>query len=596
MTTRFEVGSATDVGQLRSVNEDSKLVGGEVTVYAVADGMGGHQGGNVASAIAVETLEATLVESSTDAVVEAVREANRRIHSRAADTPELRGMGTTLVAIALVNPGGDDEEVAWVNVGDSRAYLLRNRVLEQLSRDHSLVEDLRRGGQLTDDEAAVHPQRNIVTRALGIDPDVEVDLGAVIPLAGDRFLLCSDGLTNEVDLTTLKATLESVEDPDAAAGELVRLANEGGGRDNITCVVADVVDDGGRAARRATVAGAAARAATGDGEADRASDDPTTVDVTDGPADDRGDADLDITEVTPALTTPGAAPPDPAATDVVPAVPTARAAGGLELDAPASVDDGAAPGPAGATARPDPDLDATPPAGTPVVSPPRLPPEEEQPPLMRATAESASPTGAAAGSAASTGALPPFSPTAADETLPFGRETPDLYRDMDEVRGRRRVVTVLVTLALLGGVALGGYVGLSWYANRTWFVSTAGTEVVVYRGQPGGFLFFDPTVEHRSDHELEDYRASDQEAIEAERTFGSESDARSFMNRLTSRADQAAETDPTPTSTSSSTTTSTTTTTSRGSTTGSSTTAARGEGDGGTVNAPAERSTTTEGR
>lgn len=556
MTTRFQVGSATDVGQLRSVNEDSKLVGGAVAVYAVADGMGGHQGGNVASAIAVETLEATLVESSTDAVVEAVREANRRIYSRAADTPELRGMGTTLVAIALVNPGDDDEAVAWVNVGDSRAYLLRDGALEQLSRDHSLVEDLRRGGQLTDDEAAVHPQRNIVTRALGIDPDVEVDSGAVIPHTGDRFLLCSDGLTNEVDPTTLVATLESVEDPDAAADELVRLANEGGGRDNITCVVADVVDDGGRAARGAALPEAAdARAAATDGEADHASDnDPTTVDVTDGPADDRGAADLDITEVTPALTAPGAA-------------------------------------------RPGLDLDATPPAGVPVVSPPRPPPDEERAPSVRTTAESATSTGetgGAAGSAASTGALPPSSSTAADETLPFGRETPDLYGDMDEVRGRHRVITVLVALALLGGLAVGAYLGLSWYANRTWFVSTAGTEVVVYRGQPGGFFFFDPTVEHRSDRELDDYRASDQEAIEAERTFGSESDARSFMNRLTSRAEQASSADPTPTST----TTTTTTTTSRGSTTteGSSTTAEAGQGDGGTVNAPAERSTTTEGR
>jgi protein phosphatase len=136
--TTFNVGSASDVGQVRSNNQDSKLVADDVSVFAVADGMGGHQGGEVASAIAVETLEAVITEPTTASVVEAVKEANRRIFSRAADTVELRGMGTTLVAIALVNRGEDDEEVAWVNVGDSRAYLLRDGELHQLSRDHTV--------------------------------------------------------------------------------------------------------------------------------------------------------------------------------------------------------------------------------------------------------------------------------------------------------------------------------------------------------------------------------------------------------------------------------------------------------------------------
>ncbi len=267
--TTFRVGSASDVGQVRSNNQDSKLVADHVRVYAVADGMGGHQGGEVASAIAVETLEATITDPTTASVVEAVKEANRRIFSRAADTDELRGMGTTLVAIALVDQDTDGEEVTWVNVGDSRAYLLRDGELHQLSRDHSLVEDLRRGGQLSDEEAAVHPQRNILTRALGIDSEVEVDSGAVVPFRGDRFLLCSDGLFNEVDRTTLIATLSNGDDPDAVAAELVRLANAGGGRDNITVVVADVIDDGGRTERAAAVAGAAAAgAASADGSDD----------------------------------------------------------------------------------------------------------------------------------------------------------------------------------------------------------------------------------------------------------------------------------------------------------------------------------------
>ncbi|HXH56865.1 Stp1/IreP family PP2C-type Ser/Thr phosphatase, partial [Iamia sp.] len=260
--TSFRVGSASDVGQLRTNNQDSKLIADAVSVFAVADGMGGHQGGEVASAIAVETLEAVISEPTTASVVEAVKEANRRIFSRAEDTTELRGMGTTLVAIALVNQDGADEEIAWVNVGDSRVYLLRDGELHQLSRDHSLVEDLRRGGQLSEEEAAIHPQRNILTRALGIDQEVEVDSDSLLPLTGDRFLLCSDGLFNEVDPTTLVDTLTSGEDPDAVAHELVRLANAGGGRDNITCVVVDVTDDGGGATRAAATGASTAGGAT----------------------------------------------------------------------------------------------------------------------------------------------------------------------------------------------------------------------------------------------------------------------------------------------------------------------------------------------
>ena len=223
--------------------------------------MGGHQGGEVASAIAVETLEAVITEPTVDSVVDAVKEANRRIFARAADDDDLRGMGTTLVAIALVNRGGDDEEVAWINVGDSRAYLLRDGELTQLSQDHSLVEDLRRGGQLSEEEAAVHPQRNILTRALGIDHDVQVDTGSLLPFTGDRFLLCSDGLFNEVDRDTIIETMVLADAPDDAAADLVRLANAGGGRDNITCVVVDVTDDGGRSAHAAEAAAAAAASA-----------------------------------------------------------------------------------------------------------------------------------------------------------------------------------------------------------------------------------------------------------------------------------------------------------------------------------------------
>ena len=244
--TILRAGTATDVGRVRSNNQDSHLVLDAISLYGVADGMGGHQGGEVASAIAVELTGKHATEPTLDSLMAAVRIANRAIFEKAGSDRDLHGMGTTLVAIQLVtSPEGD--EVAWVNVGDSRVYLFRDNRLVQLSHDHSLVEDLVRDGQLTPDEAAVHPQRNIITRALGIDLDVAVDGATVLPFTGDRFLLCSDGLFGEVSDDQMTSALRRLADPTEAAEELVRLANEGGGRDNITVVVVEVVDDGGRA-------------------------------------------------------------------------------------------------------------------------------------------------------------------------------------------------------------------------------------------------------------------------------------------------------------------------------------------------------------
>lgn len=246
--TTLRSGSATHVGQVRSNNQDSFLVLAEADLYGVADGMGGHNGGEVASAMAVEHLQEHAGEPSLENLKQAARIGNRAIFEKAGADPELHGMGTTLCAVRVV-PGADGEgdEIAWINVGDSRVYLFRDDQLIQLSRDHSLVEDLLRDGQLTEDEAKVHPKRNIITRALGIDVDVDVDGSTVIPFNGDRFLLCSDGLFGEVAGDQISSVLRRLSDPTEAAEELVRLANEAGGRDNITVVVVEVVDDDGRA-------------------------------------------------------------------------------------------------------------------------------------------------------------------------------------------------------------------------------------------------------------------------------------------------------------------------------------------------------------
>src|SRR3954447_16108346 len=219
-------GSATDVGRVRTNNEDALFISDRL--YVVADGMGGHQGGEVASETAVRTMRETFVESTTNGLLEAAREANDAVIGRAAEDPDLHGMGTTLVAIA---PTEDGDALAWINVGDSRLYLLRGGELTQVSQDHSLVEEAVRSGELSPEEARTHPQRNIVTRALGIGANVTIDGDRVDAVADDRFLLCSDGLTDLVDDGKIAATLRQLADPGEAASELVRIANEAGGRD-----------------------------------------------------------------------------------------------------------------------------------------------------------------------------------------------------------------------------------------------------------------------------------------------------------------------------------------------------------------------------
>lgn len=252
--TSLRSGAATDTGQVRANNQDAVLIA--EPVFAVADGMGGHAAGEIASQVAVESLQESQV-TSLDSLVEAVREANRSVWQRASDDPELHGMGTTLCAIALV-PGeaGADEQIVVVNVGDSRVYQFHDGELTQLTDDHSLVEDLVREGRLSPQEARTHPQRNILTRVLGNDSDVEVDSWLVDPHRGDRFLLCSDGLFNEVDDDKIASVLRRLADPDDAAHELVTLAIQGGGRDNVSVVVVDVIDHDGPGAAATAVAGA----------------------------------------------------------------------------------------------------------------------------------------------------------------------------------------------------------------------------------------------------------------------------------------------------------------------------------------------------
>ena len=237
--TVLRSGSASDVGRVRAVNEDLALE--SLTLFAVADGMGGHAGGEIAARTAIDALKSEFGRKpSIDGLVDAVHEANQAVWDRGHADPDLLGMGTTLTAAALVATDEGDRLVL-ANVGDSRAYRFHGSGLEQLTTDHSVAEELVARGELSEAEAAIHPHRHILTRALGVAPDIDVDVWQVVPEEGDRFLLCSDGLTNEVPTEEITRVLSEYRDPEAAAEALVRMANEAGGSDNITVVVLDVV-------------------------------------------------------------------------------------------------------------------------------------------------------------------------------------------------------------------------------------------------------------------------------------------------------------------------------------------------------------------
>ena len=229
---------ASHVGNVRETNQDRAHFGGFVA--AVADGMGGHQGGETAASIAINEFLQVVDPVAPGGLVEIVEDANRAVFERASD-PSLRGMGTTLVALTL-RPS--EQKISVVNVGDSRAYFVRGGEMGQLTVDHSLVEDLVRQNRLTPDEAMTHPQRNILTRALGIASEVEVDRFLVPTRIGDRFLLCSDGLFTEINEDEILDIMNRFLEPNEAADALVEAALRGAARDNVTVAVVDVVEDG----------------------------------------------------------------------------------------------------------------------------------------------------------------------------------------------------------------------------------------------------------------------------------------------------------------------------------------------------------------
>ncbi|MGZ5297431.1 MAG: Stp1/IreP family PP2C-type Ser/Thr phosphatase [Actinomycetota bacterium] len=247
---RVAVGVATDIGRIRERNEDSYLV--EPPLYAVADGMGGARGGAVASSMALDKVE-ELFHRGKGPLGELIRSANRAVFERSVSDRNVSGMGTTLTAATV-----DEQGAHLGHVGDSRAYLLRAGSLRQLTDDHTLVNRMVKAGEITEQEAGVHPHRNVLTRSVGTEPEVDVDEEDVPLIDGDRLLLCSDGLTGMVTEPQIQAILEATPDPQDAADHLVKAANRAGGIDNITVVILDIhenAEDSTDAERRAVPTG-----------------------------------------------------------------------------------------------------------------------------------------------------------------------------------------------------------------------------------------------------------------------------------------------------------------------------------------------------
>jgi PPM family protein phosphatase len=238
VTQLGHVGVITDTGRKRRRNEDAYVC--EPPLFAIADGMGGAQAGEVASRLAASALKESGANTlgGEQRISDLIQEANRRVYDRSSTDPNTSGMGTT-ITVALV----ENSDVAFGHVGDSRAYLIRDGRMEQVTEDHSLVNELMKSGKLSREEAESHPQRSVITRALGTDPDVDVDTFTIAAEVGDVFLLCSDGLT---DMVGEREILDLVErnrkDIDVALKSLVKAANRSGGEDNITVVAFEIAE------------------------------------------------------------------------------------------------------------------------------------------------------------------------------------------------------------------------------------------------------------------------------------------------------------------------------------------------------------------
>jgi serine/threonine protein phosphatase PrpC len=491
--TVLRSGSATDVGRVRTVNQDIPLE--RPNLFAVADGMGGHAGGEVAARVAVETLEQAFERAPTsDGLRHAFSEANTAIWQESQANLDLRGMGTTLTAVALVGGPDGQDVLALGNVGDSRAYVFSDGQMVQVTDDHSLAEERMRQGEMTEAEAAIHPQRHILTRALGVSTEVEADMWELHLRTGDRLLLCSDGLSNEVGTDEMAEILEEMDDPGEAAHRLVEVANEHGGSDNITVVIVDIQvgEEGNGKPTFASPLAVLPIGATAATEAVGSPDpDPDPEGEGDGEGEATGSAAADL-----AATSLLTAPLRDDKTAVVPAADAlsrgARLGFGDDKDHATLAEEG-------------PHSDEFFVGSVASV------------PLSRSTAR-----------------VPPAPATSAPARS-----------DEKESRGARRRrlgIPRRITLRVIGFVLLvvavpvGVYFAIKWYAYDNWYVTLQHDQIVVKQGQQGGVLWFKPkVVDHTGDtssqvpnQAIAPLRAGVQE--------GSLAGARAYVRRLLNEA------------------------------------------------------------
>jgi serine/threonine protein phosphatase PrpC len=438
--TVLRSGSATDVGRVRKINQDLPL---ETTnLYAVADGMGGHVGGEVAARLAVDALRKIFTrEPTTEGLEEAFAEANRAVWQESLDKSDLRGMGTTLTAMALVGGADGRDMLALGNVGDSRAYVFSEGELKQVTFDHSLAEERMRHGEMTEEEAAVHPQRHILTRALGVSPDVETDMWQMQLRSGDRVVLCSDGLSNELSEQEIARVLTAQSDPTEAARQLVATANEHGGADNITVVVVDVLIGEEGTTPLSVVTPIGSRAGV-----------PLVVTqqvVAERPA----DGDTGVVQAVPGGVPVAASTESQGAVSGATEAPPDTLAPGAQLgftrNAPRLSTDGPQSGEnfLGNTATV---------------------------PIARSTARAEGPARPAA-------ARPPKNESWGARRRRLGIP-------------RRITVRVLLFALLVAAVPTGAFFAIRWYAYDNWFVSIQANQIVIQQGHRGGVLWFNPKV------------------------------------------------------------------------------------------------------
>lgn len=458
----FEVGAATDTGMVRDANQDRYLVHGNFV--AVADGMGGHAGGELAAETAVEELRRFPTMLDTGDIVDGIQNANREV-LQAAERTGMTNMGTTVVA-ALLRP--DRRSVTVANVGDSRAYLLSRGELDQITQDHSLVEDLLRAGKINEEEARDHPHRNVVTRVLGIGEDPEVDTFDLAVGAGDMILLASDGLFNEVDHHALATILSNADDLDEAATRLVERANQNGGHDNITVVIVRLTDDDEPAVSQPA---SAADIAVGPDDTTQVFPGTPLVDP------ERGGGAL-----TDSL--PHRAPYDDAsAEDTVTfeGAPSAADTRNLGAEETASME------------RPSPLLSDHPddPIDTEVLQVDVLDGPDNEAVLDPPT-----------------------------EELPV------------VVKRKRNWVRALIfafcVFALLG-LGVGGVVA---YGRNAWFVETVANEVVIQQGRPGGVLFIQPQAVRATGIDINDLNPGSRNRVTDQPVFSSLEEAEAFVDQL----------------------------------------------------------------